>query len=189
LSLFEYLAAGYILMLSFAVLRAISGVPHATRYPRRYWVHLSWLSTALATCFVSFWAFWSYREVDWTVLQFMNALAIPTLQYAYISLLVPPDPSAVESWREYFFDIRARLFFIGAVFTVFVAISNQTSLGISPLHPSQLGNYAVVAMYAIGSCSANEKLHTALAFAFPCFVLAYILTLMAEPDSLFREIP
>ena len=48
MSLFEYLAAGYILMLSFAVVRAVSGVPHATRYPRRYWVHVSWLATALA---------------------------------------------------------------------------------------------------------------------------------------------
>ena len=88
LTLFEYLAAGYVLMLSFAVLRALSGVPHAARSPSRYWVHLSWLSTALASCLVGFWAFWFYREVEWTFFQFIGALAPPALLYTYVSLLV-----------------------------------------------------------------------------------------------------
>lgn len=188
MTLFEYLAAGYILMLSFAVLRGVSGVPHATRFPRRYWVHVSWLATALASCFVAFWAFWPYREVEWTTLRFMITLAIPTLLYAYVSLLVPPDPSTVESWRDYFYDIRARAFLIGAVFTAFVAISNQFTLGVPPLHPSQLGNYAVIAMYSVGFASANPRVHVLLAIIFPCFVFAYVLTLMADPDSLFRTV-
>ena len=81
-TLFEYLAAGYILMLSFAILRGVSGLPHATRYPGRYWVHVSWLSTALASCFVAFWAFWPYRQVEWTLFRVITALAIPTLLYA-----------------------------------------------------------------------------------------------------------
>ena len=189
MTLFEYLAAGYILMLSFAVLRAVSGLPHAMRYPRRYWVHVSWLSTALATCFVAFWAFWPYREVEWTLFRFMNSLAVPTLLYAYISLLVPPDPSTVESWRDYFFDVRVRAFSIGAVLMTFVAISNQSTLGVPPLHPSQLGNYAYIAIYAVGLASANPRVQVGLALAVPCFVLVYILTLMAEPDSVFRAVP
>src|SRR5262245_10692370 len=117
-------------MLSLAVLRGVSGIPHATRYPGRYWVHVSWLSSALATCFIAFWAFWPYREVEWTLFRFMNSLAIPTLLYAYISLLVPTDPSTVESWRDYFYDVRARVFSIGAIFMAFVVISNQATLGV-----------------------------------------------------------
>jgi hypothetical protein len=176
-------------MLSFAILRGVSGIPHAVRYRRRYWVHVSWLTTALAFCFVAFWAFWPYRKVEWTLFRFMNSLAVPALLYAYVSLLVPPDPSVVESWREYFFDIRGRLFSIGVIFTVCVAISNQSALGVPPLHQSQLGNYAVIAMYALGLASANAKVHVGLALAFPCFVILYISTLMTEPDSLFRAAP
>jgi len=58
---------------------------------RRYWVHASWLAAALLACLVCFWASWSYREVDWTIFRFMNALAIPSLLFAWTSLLVSPN--------------------------------------------------------------------------------------------------
>ncbi len=57
MTLFEYLAAGYVLILSFAVLRGVAGVPYALRPSSRYWVHAVYLSSLLANCLVSFWAF------------------------------------------------------------------------------------------------------------------------------------
>ena len=186
LSLFEYLAAGYILMLSLAVLRAMSGVPHAVRSPHRYWVHISWLFSALIWCLMSFWCFWPYRDVEWTVLQFMGALAIPALLYSYNSLLVPPDPAAVVSWRDYFFAVRTSLFATGAVFMTAVIVSNQVSLGVSPLHASQLLNYVQIGLYVAGFVSAKPSLHSALALAFPGLLLIYLLTLMVAPDSVFH---
>lgn len=189
MTLFEYLAAGYVLMLSFAVLRAMSGVPHAIRSPGRYWVHVSWVVTALALYLVAFWAFWPYREVQWTILRFMNALAIPALLYAYTSLLVPPDPAAVASWRDYFVDMRIPFFMTGTVFIATVITSNQTALRVSPLHSSQLGNYALLAIYLIGLFSAKPRVHVALALAFPCVLIWFFLTLMVDPDSVFRAAP
>ncbi len=106
MTLFEYVAAGYVLILSFAVLRAVSGVPYAVRPGRRYWVHVLYLSLALATCLVGFWAFWFYREVEWTFFRFIGALAVPVLLYGYVSLLVPADPSIDSSWRDHFFGVR-----------------------------------------------------------------------------------
>ena len=176
-------------MLSFAVLRAMSGIPHAVRSSRRYWVHISWVVTALVLYLVAFWAFWPYREVEWTILKFMNALAIPALLYAYTSLLVPPDPAAVTSWRDYFLDIRMPFFTTGTVFMTAVILSNQTALSVSPLHPSQLGNYTLLAIYLIGLSSKKPRVHTALALVFPCVLSAYLLTLMVDPDSVFRAEP
>jgi hypothetical protein len=189
MTVFEYLAAGYVLMLSFAVLRAMSGVPHALRSSRRYWVHVVWLISALFTCLVSFWAFWPYREVDWTIFRFMNALAIPTLLYGHISLLVPPDPSAVKSWRDYFFEVRIPLFGTAALFMTTVTISNQTSLGVSALHPTQLGNYAILAMYAFGLGSAKPRVHAGLALVFSISFAVYFLSLLSRPDSTFAAVP
>jgi len=186
MSVFEYLSAGYVLMLSLAVLRAMSGVPHAVRSPHRYWVHISWLFSALVLCLMSFWCFWPYREVEWTILEFMGALAIPALLYSYNSLLVPPDPSAVVSWRDYFFDARTSLFATGAAFMTAVIVSNQVSLGVSPLHPSQLLNYAQTGLYVVGFVSPKPSLHVALAIAFPALLVIYLVTLMVEPDSVFR---
>ena len=189
MTLFEYLAAGYVLMLSFAVLRAISGLPHAIHPRRRYGVHVSWLLTSLALCLVSFWAFWSYRHVDWTIFRFMNALAIPALLYAYTSLLVPTDPAAVESWRSHYFEVRAPLFVIGLVFVATVILSNQSALGVSPLHPSQLSNYAFFALVLTGLVSARPRVHGLLAVALPVALAVYFLWLLSEPDSAFRPVP
>lgn len=55
-TLFEHLDAGYTLIVSFAVIRALSGFPHALRKGRRYWVHVSWLAMAVFSCLGIFWA-------------------------------------------------------------------------------------------------------------------------------------
>ena len=162
MSLFEYITAGYILLLSFAVLRALSGVPHAVRSRGRYWVYISWLYMALSSCIAAFLTFWAYREVEWTSFGIVAALAVPASLYAFNSVLVPPDPSTVRSWRDYFFDVRAPLFATGMVFMSAVIISNISVRGAPPLHTVLLFNYGWLVMYAIGLASAKPSVHRAL---------------------------
>lgn len=188
MTLFEYLAAAYVLMLSLALLRAMSGVPHALRPERRYWLHAAWLGFALATCLVAFWAFWSYRNVEWTIFRFMNSLAVPALLYCFIALLVPPDPSVVTSWRDHFFEVRARLFATGVVLMVAVISSNQITLRVPPFHLSQLGNYALLTIYLVAFASARPTVHGVLAIVFAVLVAATFSTLLVQPDSLFRPV-
>ena len=138
MSLFEYVTAGYILLLSFAVLRVLSGVPHAVHSERRYWVYLSWLFMALSTCIGTFLAFWAYREVEWTTFRIVVALAVPASLYAYNSVLVPPDPSTVTSWRDYFFDVRVPLFATGVVLMSTALISILFVKGASHFQALQL---------------------------------------------------
>ena len=190
MSLFEYIAAGYVLLLSFAILRALSGVPHAARSQRRYWVHISWLSTAIFGCFGTFVTFWSYREVEWTAFLIISALAVPASLYAYISVLVPPDPSTVTSWRDYFYHVRAPLFATGIVSMSTPIISVHIVLDASPLHVVQLLNYGALGMYAIGLASAKPNVHVALAIAYPCLVAVSVALFGGgPPDSFFRAIP
>jgi len=184
-TLFEYLAAGYILMLSFAVLRAMTGVPHAVRSRKRSWVHICWLSAALVMCLVAFWAFWPYRQVEWTLFTFVNALSIPALLYAHTSVLVPPDPAAVPSWEDYFNASRVPIFATGVAFMAAVAVSNQSALGVSPLHSSQILNYSLLSMYAVGLLFQNQTVHRTLALIFPCWLVMSVAVLGRQPDSIF----
>ena len=186
MTLFEYLAAAYVLMLSLALLRAMSGVPYAARSPQRYWVHALWLATALMLCLVAFWLFWPYREVEWTIGKFVITLGIPALLFAHVSVLVPPDPAGVESWQDHFFAARRPLFATGAAFMVAVTISNQFALDVHPLHPSQLGNYVLIAIYAAGFSSGNPRVHRVLALIYPTLFSIYFFTLMTRPDAFFE---
>ena len=138
---------------------------------------------------VSFWGFWFYRGVEWTCFKFIGALAVPVLWYVYISLLVPPDPSSVQSWREHFFEVRIPLFATGILAFVAVAISNQAILGVPSLHFSESSVYVPIAIYAVGLFSAKPKLHAGLAFAFTCLALFVLLFILAREDPFARWVP
>ena len=166
----------------------MSGVAHALRPPGRYWIHIVWLALSLLTCLVAFWSFWPYREVEWNIFRFMNCLAVPALLYSFAALLVPPDPSAVVSWRDHFFDIRARFFGTGAVMMVMVILSNQFTLGVPPLHLSQLGNYLFLLIYLTAAASKSPKIHGFLAIVCALVGIGFLTTIMADPDSLFRTV-
>ncbi len=139
----------------------------------------------------TFLAFWAYREVEWTTFQIIGALAVPASLYAYNSVLVPPDPSTVTSWRDYFFDVRVPLFATGIVFMSTAIASNNLVLGASLLHPTQLFNCGFLAIHAIGLASAKPSVHVVLAIAYPCLtaVASAFLLPGGTPDSLFRAVP
>lgn len=186
LTLFEYLAAGFSLILSFALLRALSGVPHAVHSGRRYWVHVFWLLNALVNCLFTFWAFWSYREVEWTLIRFSATLAIPALLYVYNSLLVPPDPASVDSWRDHFFSVRIPLFSTGMILSADIGVTNFFVLGFPLLASWPV--FAMVAIYAIGLASARSSVHAILPLGYACMVALSFLVL-DPPGSLTRVFP
>jgi len=188
MTLYEYLAAGYVLMLSFGVLRAVSGIPYAVASSGRYGVHIFWLAASLGFCLFAFWGFWSVRHIEWTIFRFLGVLATPALIYAYISLLVPPDPAAVDSWRDYFFEVRIPLFSTCIALNVAIIGNSHFTLGIPLLHTTLLLNYAHIVICVIGLTSARPKVHTALVLAY-LLVFPVLLSRMVEPDSLFRIDP
>lgn len=183
MTLFEYLTAANTLILSFAVLRLLAGVPHAVLPGRLYWVHLSWLFCAIAFCLISFWGFWSYKDFEWTFPLFIGVLVPPMLVYIFSSLVVPSDPSTVASWKDYFFSVRVPLFGTGVLFMGLVLLSNQVLLGVSVFHVASLGPWTLLAIYATGLSSEKPRLHAALALGIPFLVVITIL-MLARPDSL-----
>ena len=189
MTLFEYLAAGYVLILSFAVVRGISGVPYALRSSSRYGVHFVHLSNVLINCLVSFWVFWFFRDVEWTFYRFVVTILVPILLYVHVSLLVPQDPSTVSSWREHFFSARIPIFASGAAYFIAVAVCHQAVLGIPALHPYEWPLYAAVAIYGVGLTSPKPSLHAGLALANFCIVAAIAIGILAQRDPLSLAIP
>ena len=187
MTLFEYLAAANTLTLSFAVARMLSGVPHALRPGRRYWVHVSWLAVALVFCLVSFWGFWSNRDsgIEWTLPRFVGALAPATMIYVYSSLVVPADSPNVPCWQEYFFETRIPLFATGILVMAAVGYSNVVLRGAPPFDLISLPSWALAAIFAFGLASSNPRLHAGLALAIPLVIVATVM-LVAEPGSLTR---
>ena len=156
------------------LLAFLSGVAQAIG-PRRSLLHLSWLGFGVSHCFFAFWAMWGYQEVDWTLTSFLGLLTVPALIYVFSSIVVPPDPSTIESWHDYFFEIRSSLFAAGALAFVAIILSNQLIQGTSPTHPLEFTLYATVVAFAIGLVSDSVRVHAALAFWPP---LSFVLILL-----------
>jgi dolichyl-phosphate-mannose--protein O-mannosyl transferase len=183
MTLFEYLSAAHTLILTFALTRALSGAADAIRPGRRYWVHLSWLGLGVAFCLFAFWALWSYVAVEWTINRFIGLLAVPALIYVYSSIVIPSDPSSVESWRKYYFEKRLPLFGTGVLLMAAIIYSNQFILGVAPMQSSQVTLYGALAMFSIGLFATSPRLHAVLAIG-PVIFFTLTLLEFAHPGSM-----
>ena len=182
MTLFEYLAIAFSLVLSLSGMRVVAGLPHAVRPDRRYWVHLCFVTWQLVFTVVIFWLFWSFRSVTWNFPTFVLVLASPSLIYFNACTLVPENPSSVESWREYFYSVRTRYFVgVGCWALATVAISTVV-LRMPLLHSGRVPQAVMILIGVTGALSSNRRVHAGIAL----FVLA-VSVLMAvalglQPD-------
>ena len=184
MTLFEYLAIAFSLVVSFTALRLLAGLPHAAQASRRYWVHLSFACVQLIVTVVIFWVFWSYRDVTWTFTRFLLALSNPALIYFNACTLIPENSSSVESWHTYYYSVRRR-YFIGQICWVLVVAGGTTVILQMPwLHPARISQSAFLLIFFIGALSDSRRVHSGLVLCSIAIGLIAVLALARQPGSL-----
>jgi len=169
------------LIFSFAGMRIVGGLPHAIQAPRRYWIHLSFVCIQLLATVMVFWLFWSFRTVDWNLPKFVLVLASPGLIYFNACTLIPENPSAVESWRDYYYSVRRRYFFAVCCWILAVAIISTVVIELPLLHPARIAQVALLVAGATGVVSPHERVHAGLVLFFILFFLVLASTLAFRP--------
>lgn len=162
MSLFEYLAIAFGLLFALAAMRLISGLPSAMDPARRYWVHLTMVLSLLISISVSFWTFWSLKDVDWKYGNFLLALAIPGLMFFIVATLVPEDPSEVESWRDHYYAVRVRFYLGLCLWSLATVGSSIFNLELPWLHPVRFFQVYILAVGITGAVTPNPKVHGGL---------------------------
>ncbi|MGH0029318.1 MAG: hypothetical protein ACQGVC_05980 [Myxococcota bacterium] len=184
MTLFEYLAAAYTLLVSLAVARLVFGLPAAVVRGRRYWVHLVFVAGFAFSLALSFWSFWSYRDVAWTFPRFLLALASPALALFMASTLVPASPDQVASWRDFYYAVRAR-YFTAWIAAIVLVVLNTTLLVDMPLaHPARIGQLAIAAIGVVGAASQSARVHAGLAVTLVAVQSFAAWVIFREPGSL-----
>ena len=183
MTLFEYLAIAFSLLLSFTAMRLLAGLPSAAQPGRRYWVHLTFICAHLAGTVGAFWVYWSFQNANWSLLRFVLVLASPGLMYFNACSLIPENPSSVDSWRDYYYSVRRR-YFIGVICWVLVAAGAGTVVLEMPLlHPARVVEIAFLLLGTLGAMSASERVHSGLAICIVAFAPVLALTLFSQPGS------
>ena len=186
MTLFEYLAAAYTLLLSFAVARLVFGLPSATLQDRRYWVHLVFVVAFAFFLAVLFWNFWSLRDVAWTLPRFLLALSAPAVALLMASTLIPESPDNVESWRDFYYSVRLNYFSAFIIVSFLLAINSTVLLDMPLTHPHRLLELFVAAFGVVGVSSSNPRVHGAMAIC-AIGIAAFVSSVVVfEPGSLAR---
>ena len=183
MTLFEYLAIAYSLVLSFAAMRLLEGLPHTARPGRRYWPHLVFVLCSLLACVTTFWVFWSFRDANWTYLRFWLALANPGLNYFIVCTLVPRNADSIESWHRYFASVRRRYFVAFASWALVIAAMNTLLLGMPLWDPARLGQLTFFCIATVGALTSNERVVSGIAPILLLLWLGAAFTLR-QPGSL-----
>ena len=183
MSLFEYVAIAFSLVFSFTAMRVVGGLPHALDRERRYWVHLSLISVQIIATAGVFWAFWSFRDIDWTFPRFMLVLANPSLGYFIACTLVPESASSVESWRTYYYTIRKKYFVGVLLWGAVVALAGTVVLDRPLSHPTRVFQAIIFAVGILGVATDDSRVHAGIAASAICVAIIGAFVVFAQPMS------
>jgi hypothetical protein len=155
MSLFEYLAVPFSIVLSFAVVRILGGISDVLARPRAYWVHAAWVIHKLLFLAYVWWNTWSYRDVSWSFLSFLAVLVSPSLLYYQASALVPAQPSSVGSWRDHFYRVRQQFFGAEIAWSLLILLNTTFIVGVPLLHPARI-TQAIALLIAVAAISTSR---------------------------------
>ena len=173
---FEYLAIA---------LRLLGGLPSALAPGRRHALHIGACLILLFLVAISFWVFWSLRDVAWTFVGFLIALSIPGTLFYCAAVLIPENPADVESWERYYFEVHRRLFGGLALWALGAATSATVNLGMGLTHPARAVHATALAIGVSGVVSSNPRVHRLL-IAFMGVLMAGTLAIQLTPDWLVQ---
>jgi hypothetical protein len=186
MTLFEYLAIAFGLLYSVAALRVLGGLPAALGPERRYALHLGLTFILLGLIAISFWTFFSLRDVAWTFRGFSTALLVPGLLYYCAAVLVPENPEDVSSWREHYFAVRRRMYGGLTLWGVGAALSATVNLGMPFLHPARFVQATGVTLGLTGLLISKPRAHAVLITLMAVLLIGAALSPGLDADWLAR---
>jgi hypothetical protein len=184
-TLFEFISVMISIILGVSLAQALTGVAGLAReWPRvkNSVLHSLWTITLVLAHFLSWWAVWDYREVDWNYGRFMVALSVPLLLFFLTSLLFPDPRAGVDINLEvHFFRIRRWLMTVYSILaTIWIIDGPLVFESERMLNSYRIPQSVSVLAPLLGLRSPNRTLHLGIA----CAVLGVILL-----GSMFRFFP
>lgn len=183
MTLFEYLAIAYALLLSLSTVRLLDGLSHILHADRRYWAHAIWVCLLIFFALLLFWHHWSTLNVRWTFLTFVMNLAGPGVIYFLSCTLIPDEAKDVDSWRDYYFSIRRQFFGALCVWSVFMVINTTLILGVPPLHVSRIIPAGLMLLGLSGLSTDSPQVHAGILLVL-LFILIIAVVILLQPGAL-----
>jgi hypothetical protein len=164
LEVFRYISVAYSVLFAATALRLIDGLPHATARAHRYWVHCAYIVLILAGTVLNFWNLLQFRNAEWRLPEFVLVLGTPGVLYFLASTLVPTNPEAVSSWKDFYYAKRLRFFYGVVAWGLASALNTTAMLDMPAVHPQRGAQLALLILGVVGVSSARPSVHQGLVF-------------------------
>lgn len=182
MELFNYIAIAFSFVYTAAALRLLGGLSSAINKDRRYTVHLLFIVIQLISIITSFWGVWAHRNLeDWKLYKFIFLLIDGALYYFIATVLVPENPNEINSWKDYYYKNKYKLFYAILTFLVYVQINGYVLTGVFYFGPEQFFHLIFLIPIIFGLKSKNHKIHFAIACFYLITTFAMMLTVASEP--------
>lgn len=182
MELFDYIAIAFSFVYTTAVIRLLGGLSAAINKDRRYIVHLLFIVIMLVSIITSFWGIWAHRNLeDWKLYKFIFLLIDGALYYFIATVLVPENPNEVDSWKDYYYKNKHKLFYAILTFLVYIQLNGLVLTGAFYFGPEQYFHLIFLIPIFFGLRSNNHKVHLAIACFYVISTFTMMLTVASEP--------
>jgi len=176
---FEFVSVAQSLLCSLIAIRIFSGFVGMHKTIQSYFVYTVWIALASVAVTINWWIFWSFRDVDWTYINFLIALSPTFFFYLQAAVLVPTDRSSVTSWRDYFYEIKNAFFSFLYFYSLAVAATSYFLLDRPILDARRLINLYMLAVAATGYLSNNHRVQVAVVVLWSLLISVGVVGLMS----------
>jgi hypothetical protein len=174
---FEYLSIATSIVMALGVARLLNGLSVIVRTHQGYWVHTLWVLHLGLTHLLFWWTFWSYREADWSAVDFVLSFSMLCALYFQASSLVPDDARTVKDWRA-FYEEERKPYFLAMIGYVIALVLNSVLVRESAfLSMERLPQAVMLAIAVAGYTLDSERAQRALALGSIAFISLGILVI------------
>ena len=186
MTLFEYLAVAFSIVLGFSLTHLLGRVRSVFEPGRRHAVHITFFFFLVLLHPQLWWALWDlHDEAPWNLFTFFYTLVGPALLYLIATSVVPIDRSTNLSWEEHFGSSRPWIYGFTAAYMLWAIGEVYWVFGISLFHP-----YRVVqtSLFLIAMAAAIRPSSRMDRIAVPLMLIIFVgaqLVFRIDPGGYF----
>ncbi len=172
MTLFEYLAVAFSIVLGFSVTHLLGSVRSVLDADRRYSIHIIFFFLLVLLHPQLWWALWDlHDDAPWNLLTFFYTLIGPSLLYLAATSIVPIDRSFRGRWEDHFNSSRRWIYGFVAAYSLWGFGEVLWVFQVSLFHPYR---FVQISMFLVAMTGAVARSSRVDRYAVPLLLIIII---------------
>ncbi len=159
MTLFEYLAVAFSIVLGFSLTHLLGSARSVFNPELRHPVHILYFFFLLVLHPQLWWALWDlHDDAPWNLFTFFYTLAGPGLLYLMTTFAVPNDRPASQSWEDHFVSTRPWIFGLTAAYALWGIGEVYWVFEVAMFHPYRIVQVLLFLVCVIAASRPSSRM-------------------------------